>query len=80
MVRESPPDLVVTNVCIKGVPGFDVMTLIRKEFPNVFVLMVPGLPDDEEIRQWMGEPGFDVFPKPFTSSALQERVREVLAR
>ena len=78
MVRQERPDLVITNVFLRGIRGHDVMQRLRSEFPDVRVLMVSGLPDDEVIRSWTNEDGFDAFPKPFTAEALKEKVREVL--
>lgn len=79
MVRQSKPDLVITNVFLRGLTGHDAMQRLRSEFPGVRVLMVSGLPDDEVIRTWTNEDGVDSFPKPFTSEALKQKVREVLA-
>lgn len=45
---------------------------------NVRILLVSGLPDDEAVRTWANNDGFDAFPKPFTAQALKERLREVL--
>jgi len=78
IMRTRPPDLVVTNVYLKGITGHDAMRRIRNEFPDLQVLMISGLPDDRTIRSWLGEDGFDTFPKPFTATALMEKVRQVL--
>ena len=80
MVRQSAPDLVITNVFLRGLRGHDAMQRLRSEFPAVRVLMVSGLPDDEVIRNWTNTDGFDAFPKPFTAAALKAKVKEVLAR
>lgn len=79
MVREAKPDLVITNVFLRGLRGHDAMQRLRSEFPDLRVLMVSGLPDDEVIRTWTNKDGFDAFPKPFTADALKQKVREVLA-
>lgn len=78
MVRAAQPDLVLTNVFLRGITGHDAMLKLRSEFPDLNVLMVSGLPDDEVIREWTGEPHFDVFPKPFSAHALVEKVREIV--
>jgi DNA-binding response OmpR family regulator len=67
--RESLPDLILTNVFLRGVPGHEAMLKLKSEFPQTLVLMVSGLPDDEVIQEWTGETGFDVFPKPFTADS-----------
>ena len=78
MLRAERPDLVLTNVFLRGIPGHDAMRAIKELFPGLPVLMVSGLPCDEVISTWTGEVGFDVFPKPFRSDSLVEKVRQVL--
>jgi CheY-like chemotaxis protein len=79
MMRQLRPDLVITNVFLRGLRGHDAMERLRSEFPGIRVLMVSGLPDDDVIRAWSNKDGFDTFPKPFTAEALKQKVREVLA-
>ncbi len=78
MLRKEPQDLVVTNVFLRGIAGHDAMFILKREFPSVPVLMVSGLPDERVIAEWVGEPGFDVFPKPFASDDLLRKVTQVL--
>lgn len=78
MLQDHRPDLVLTNVFLRGIAGHDAMLALKKSFPGLLVLMVSGLPDDDVISTWTGEVGFDVFPKPFRSDALVEKVRQVL--
>ena len=78
MLYVSRPDLVLTNVFLRGIAGHDAMRRLKREFPGLPVLMVSGLPDDEAIAEWNGEVGFDVFPKPFTRDELVEKIRQVL--
>ena len=78
MLRNTLPDLVVTNVFLRGIAGHDAMFQLKREFPKVKVLMVSGLPDERVISEWMAEPGFDVFPKPFKSNDLLSKVHQVL--
>ena len=79
IVRRERPQLVITNVFLKGLSGHETMERIRSEFPGVRLLMVSGLPDDEVIRKWTSKDGFNAFPKPFTADDLKRKVREVLA-
>ena len=79
IVRHTMPDLVITNVFLKGITGHQAIERLRSEFPGIRLLMVSGLPDDEIIRKWTNTDGFDAFPKPFTAEDLKRKVREVLA-
>jgi DNA-binding response OmpR family regulator len=78
MIRESQPDLLLTNVNLKGITGHEAMHKVREDFPELPVLMVSGLPDDKLIREWIDAPDFDVFPRPFSPASLVEKVRQML--
>jgi DNA-binding NtrC family response regulator len=78
-LRESPPDLVITNVFLRGIAGHEAMLKLHTEFPKLPVLMVSGLPDEDAIHEWVGETRFDIFPKPFRSLTLLEKVSQMIA-
>jgi DNA-binding response OmpR family regulator len=78
IVQITPPDLVLTNVYLPGVTGIEAMRLIKDACPQLPVLMMSGLPDDDVIRQWAGQDGFDTFPKPFKAEELLAKVRAML--
>ena len=78
LLRQRKPDLVLTNVFLRGITGHDAMHRLKQEFPDLNVLMVSGLPDESVIKSWASEPNFDIFPKPFTSEALLAKVTGIL--
>ena len=78
MVRSEKPDLLITNVFLRGTTGHDAMLLFRKEFPDMRIMMASGIPENEVVQRWMKEERFDAFPKPFAADALRRKVRQVL--
>jgi DNA-binding response OmpR family regulator len=81
IVKSAPPDLLLTNVSLPGISGRDAMRLIRSLRPDLPVLMVSGLPEEDIIHEWAGrDDGFDTFPKPFTAQELLNKVRLMQAR
>jgi DNA-binding response OmpR family regulator len=78
IIESDPPALIITNVSLPGISGHDAMRLYKRHSPEVPVLMISGLPDADIIDQWRSEPGFAVFPKPFTASDLSAKVREMM--
>jgi len=52
------PDLLLTNVYLRGITGHAAMRLLKGLCPRLPALMVSGLPDDRVIREWTGEDGF----------------------
>ena len=79
VVSIAEPDLILTNVYLRDSTGHDALSVLREELPDVPVLMVSGLPDEDVIHQWQEERRFDVFPKPFTADSLTTKVSEILA-
>jgi DNA-binding NtrC family response regulator len=79
LLHTSLADLVLTDVFLRGTAGHDAMVALRRKFPDLRVLMVSGLPDEEAIQAWTGEPRFDVFLKPFTCDSLLGKVRQMMA-
>lgn len=78
LIHAGTPDLVLTNVYLPGVTGHDAVSSLKKAAPVAPILMVSGLPDHETIDNWMGQQGWDVFPKPFAPDALVRKVGEML--
>jgi DNA-binding NtrC family response regulator len=79
IVKEAPPALIITNVALRGMSGHEAMQIFKQHAPRVPVLMIPGLPDEGVIREWVREPGFEIFPKPFRAVDLRAKVREMIA-
>ena len=77
-LKKSTPDLLIIRSYVEGIPGYDAATFLRTKCPGLRVLMVGGLIDDDRLRHRMTLEGFEVFPKPFTATALLEKVRDVL--
>jgi len=78
IVRSAPPDLLITNVYLPGITGRDAVQLLKSIHPELRVLIVSGLPDEDVIQEWGGRRGFDMFPKPFTARELLDKVKWML--
>jgi hypothetical protein len=66
------------SAATKGLPRCDAATFLRNKCRGLRVLMVGGLTDDDRLRYRMTLEGFEVFPKPFTGTALLEKLNDVL--
>jgi len=78
--RKEPPDVILTNVYLRGISGHDAMKRFKELCPGIPVLMVSGLPDNKVVRDWVNEEGFDLFPKPFRPKDLLSKIDEVLEK
>ncbi len=80
MVRESPPDLLIIDVYVADIDGHDAAVYLSQKVPNMLVLMMAGLPDDQRIALEMVDEHFDVFPPPFPPAELAAKVKELLEK
>ncbi len=79
IARANPPDLVILDVMLPGIDGFEVCRILRQE-SNMPVLMLTAR--DDEIDRVVGlEVGADDYlPKPFSMRELIARVKALLRR
>lgn len=78
MVGETPPDLLLIAVYVADITGHDAARYLCQKVPNMRVLMVAGLPDDQRMEADTMDEGFMVFPKPFAPAHLVAKVKEIL--
>jgi PAS domain S-box-containing protein len=72
-------DLLVVDVGLPRVKGTRVAEAIRRSRPQLPILLVSGHVEEDADRGEVAEAGARFLPKPFTPSALLERVRTLLA-
>jgi two-component system sensor histidine kinase/response regulator len=67
-------DIVVTDLKMPGIGGMEVLKTLRKEKPEVMVVVFTGYATVETAREALKNGAFDYIPKPFTP----EEIREVI--
>ncbi len=79
-IRKEDPELVVLDVMLPGMDGFDICKMLRAEKNNVPIIMLTA--KDEEIDKIIGlELGADDYlTKPFNPRELVARIKAVLRR
>jgi len=77
--RREPPDLVVLDIMLPGIDGFEVCRILRQEM-NTPILMLTAR--DDEIDRVVGlEVGADDYlTKPFSTRELMARIKALLRR
>lgn len=68
--------LVVTDVTMPGMSGFDLAQQISERWPAIRVLFISGCANDLSVRRQLYER--PMLAKPFTRDELANKVREVL--
>lgn len=79
LVQEKHPDLVLLDVGLPGMDGFEVCQTIRS-FSQVPIIMVTARGDDEDKIRGLGLGSDDYVVKPFNPKELVARVKRMLER
>lgn len=79
MVRESPPDLVIMDVMMPEMDGWEACKKLR-EFSQVPVLMLTARVQSHDIVTGLDSGADDYLLKPFNMDELMARVRALLRR
>jgi PAS domain S-box-containing protein len=74
-----PIDLVITDVVMPGLRGWEAAEQIRTTRPDIKVLYISGYNDDLVVNRHLIGEHADFLQKPFTPDALVRKVREVLS-
>ncbi len=79
MVEKEGPDLVILDIMLPGMDGFDVLQKIR-EFSSVPVIMLTAKDQDVDVVKGLQLGADDYVKKPFSVHELLARVEAVLRR
>ena len=70
-------DLVVTDLAMPGMSGWEVAEALRRRSPTLPIVLITGL-IDSEVMQRADERGLPVIPKPFREEMLRTVVAKAL--
>jgi DNA-binding response OmpR family regulator len=79
-VRDSRPDLVVLDLMLPGIDGLEVCRRLRRDDPNLPVVMLTALGDEADRVLGLSLGADDYVTKPFSPRELVLRVQSVLRR
>lgn len=76
LIREFKPDLVVSDVQMPGLDGFEVLDHVRSDaaLAGIAVILLTSLQDRSSMRQGMNTGADDYLTKPFAPQELREAV------
>jgi CheY-like chemotaxis protein len=80
--RELRPDVIVCDVMMPGMTGYEVLTALRgdADLATIPVVLLTAMSDREHMRQGMTSGAADYLTKPYRPDELCEAVTAVLAR
>lgn len=81
-IREDPPDVVLLDIEMPGIDGFEVLERIKGDeaVRHLPVIMISGLGDTESVVRCLEIGADDFLPKPFDVAILRARVNAGLDR
>jgi two-component system, sensor histidine kinase and response regulator len=71
IVESQRPDIVVTDLKMPGIGGMEVLTRLRKEHPEIVVIVFTGYATVETAREALKNGAFDYIPKPFSPEEIR---------
>jgi DNA-binding NtrC family response regulator len=79
-MKETPFDIVITDLKMPVIDGMEVLRTIRKEYPEVIVIMITGFSTVETAVEAMKLGAFDYIPKPFTPDEVSIVVKKAIEK
>ena len=76
--RETGIDLILLDLSMQGVSGFDGLVTIRARFPRVPVLIVSGIEDPRIMREALQRGASGFVPKAVDKATLTRAISEVM--
>ncbi|MDE2953081.1 MAG: response regulator, partial [Gemmatimonadota bacterium] len=70
VVESQAVDIVITDVKMPGLDGFEVLRRMRSVAPEIEVIVITGVNESEHAFRALREGAFDFFTKPFKVEAL----------
>lgn len=82
LVRKTPPDLILLDLMLPGLSGYDVCKSIRQDerTRSIPIIMLTAKGEEADMVQGLEMGADDYIPKPFSPKILMARVSAVLRR
>lgn len=80
IARQEEIDIVVLDIMLPGIDGFEVCKTLREEFPNIGIIMLTAKSQDIDKIMGLEYGSDDYMVKPFNPMELVLRVRSLLRR
>src|SRR5512146_1561826 len=78
MIKEKHYDIVLVDLMMPTISGFDVVAEVRNHHPDTVVIVITGYATLEHSIEAMKKGAFDFIPKPFTPDQLRAVVDKSL--
>ena len=80
MVKSNRPSVIVLDIMLPGIDGFEVCSRIRQEFPELIIIMLTARAQDVDKITGLELGADDYMVKPFNPRELTARIKTILRR
>jgi DNA-binding NtrC family response regulator len=80
LLAKEPIDVVITDIKMPGMDGMEVLERMKREYPDILVIMITGYSTVQSAVQAMKLGAFDYIPKPFTPDEVSVVVEKALEK
>lgn len=78
IVRNQVPDLILLDIMLPGISGVNLLTEIKREYPDTTVIMTTAICDADTVMKCIRLGAYDYFTKPFDLHNITNGVRRAL--
>ena len=80
ILNDEPFDIVITDIKMPEMSGIELLEIIRKDYPEITVIVITGYSTVETAVEAMKLGAFDYLPKPFTSDQVTLVIKRAIER
>ncbi|GAA0725441.1 response regulator transcription factor [Clostridium malenominatum] len=80
LAQIDPPDVAILDVMLPGIDGFKVCEILRKDYPNMGIIILTARTQDIDKIMGLEFGADDYMVKPFNPSELVLRIKAILRR
>ena len=77
-LKEGVPDLVLLDIGLPGMSGVEALESMKKQYPDIVVIMITAFEDTETIIQAMKLGAYDYMVKPLKMDVLLSNIKSAL--
>ena len=80
LVKEFRPDIVVVDLKMPGLSGFDVLARLKESDPTIVTIVITGYATVSSAVEAMKHGAYDFLPKPFTPEEFRLIIRRAVEK
>ncbi len=80
ILEQQPFDLVICDIRMPGMDGFELLDIIKAQYPELTVVMLPAFSNVESAVKAIKNGAYDFIPKPFEQDEIIYKVQKALER